>query len=82
MGGSPLHGDRYFAGPPDMLAFEAAIIAEVSNRVRCLGESDDERQDCPPKFASGHKLLGRDFLSRFPVQATLAGRPVLHCRCW
>ena len=30
VGGSPLHGERYFAGPPDTLAFEAAVIAEVS----------------------------------------------------
>eukprot|EP00903_Cladosiphon_okamuranus_P013676 g12737.t1 len=28
VGGSPLHGDRYFAGPPDTLAFEAVVIAE------------------------------------------------------
>lgn len=30
VGGSPLRGDRYFAGPPDTLAFQAAVIAEVS----------------------------------------------------
>ncbi|CAM9729687.1 unnamed protein product, partial [Ectocarpus fasciculatus] len=28
VGGSPLRGDRYFAGPPDTLAFQAAVIAE------------------------------------------------------
>lgn len=32
VGGSPLRGDRYFAGPPDTLAFEAAVIAEVRAR--------------------------------------------------
>lgn len=33
VGGSPLRGDRYFAGPPDTLAFEAAVIAEVCTYV-------------------------------------------------
>ncbi|CAM9700464.1 unnamed protein product, partial [Ectocarpus sp. 12 AP-2014] len=28
VGGSPLRGDRYFAGPPDTLAFQAAVIAD------------------------------------------------------
>lgn len=30
VGGSPLHGDRYFAGPPETLGFGIAVIAEVS----------------------------------------------------
>lgn len=30
VGGSPLHGNRYFAGPPDTLNFEIALIEEVS----------------------------------------------------
>eukprot|EP00904_Undaria_pinnatifida_P004430 jgi/Undpi1/13989/HiC_scaffold_9.g03640.m1 len=33
VGGSPLHGERYFAGPPDNLAFEASVIAEERERV-------------------------------------------------
>ncbi|CAM9720564.1 unnamed protein product, partial [Choristocarpus tenellus] len=29
VGGSPLHGLRYFAGPPDKLTFEVTTISEV-----------------------------------------------------
>lgn len=33
VGGDPLLGNRYFAGPPDMLKFEAVIAAEVYDQL-------------------------------------------------